>query len=138
MNSAIIFKNVKKSYGKVKAVDGISLTVPEGEFFGLLGPNGAGKSTMINMLAGLAKPSMGSISVMGFDVQTDYQQARHAVGIVPQELVLDTFFNVREMLRFQAGYFGRGKENDGVDEVIDRLDLRDKASTNMRQLSGGH
>lgn len=138
MNSAIIFKNVKKSYGKVKAVDGISLTVPEGEFFGLLGPNGAGKSTMINMLAGLAKPSMGSISVMGFDVQTDYQQARHAVGIVPQELVFDPFFNVREMLRFQADYFGRGKENDAwVDEVIDRLDLRDKASTNMRQLSGG-
>ncbi len=138
MNSAIIFKNVKKSYGKVKAVDGISLTVPEGEFFGLLGPNGAGKSTMINMLAGLAKPSMGSISVRGFDVQTDYQQARHAVGIVPQELVFDPFFNVREMLRFQAGYFGRGKENDAwVDEVIDRLDLRDKASTNMRQLSGG-
>ena len=138
MNSAIIFKNVKKSYGKVKAVDGISLTVPEGEFFGLLGPNGAGKSTMINMLAGLAKPSMGSISVMGFDVQMDYQQARHALGIVPQELVFDPFFNVREMLRFQAGYFGRGKENDAwVDEVIDRLDLRDKASTNMRQLSGG-
>src|SRR6056300_900923 len=138
MNSAIIFKNVKKSYGKVKAVDGISLTVPEGEFFGLLGPNGAGKSTMINMLAGLAKPSMGSISVMGFDVQTDYQQARHAVGIVPQELVFDPFFNVREMLRFQAGYFGKGRENcDWIDEVLERLDLTEKAFTNMRQLSGG-
>ena len=90
------------------------------------------------MLAGLAKPSTGKISVMGYDVQNNYQEARHSVGIVPQELVFDPFFNVREMLRFQAGYFGKGKENDvWVDEVIERLDLTDKASTNMRKLSGG-
>ena len=89
------------------------------------------------MLAGLAKPSTGKISVMGYDVQKNYQEARHSVGIVPQELVFDPFFNVREMLRFQAGYFGKGKENDvWVDEVIERLDLTDKASTNMRKLSG--
>jgi ABC-2 type transport system ATP-binding protein len=75
---------------------------------------------------------------MGYDVQNNYQEARHSVGIVPQELVFDPFFNVREMLRFQAGYFGKGKENDvWVDEVIERLDLTDKASTNMRKLSGG-
>ena len=87
------------------------------------------------MLAGLAKPSTGKISVMGYDVQNNYQEARHSVGIVPQELVFDPFFNVREMLRFQAGYFGKGKENDvWVDEVIERLDLTDKASTNMRKL----
>ena len=138
MKQAIVYKNVLKSFGSLKAVDNISLNIPEGEFFGLLGPNGAGKSTMINMLAGLAKPTQGTISVMGFDVQTQYQAARHSVGIVPQELVFDPFFNVREMLRFQAGYFGKGKENDRwVDEVIERLDLSDKASTNMRKLSGG-
>ena len=138
MKTAISYKNVKKFYGDLKAVNGITLNIKEGEFFGLLGPNGAGKSTLINMLAGLVKPSTGRISVMGYDVQNNYQEARHSVGIVPQELVFDPFFNVREMLRFQAGYFGKGKENDvWVDEVIERLDLTDKASTNMRKLSGG-
>ena len=138
MKHAIVYKNVLKSFGALKAVNNISLNIPEGEFFGLLGPNGAGKSTLINMLAGLAKPTQGTISVMGFDVQSQYQAARHSVGIVPQELVFDPFFNVREMLRFQAGYFGKGKENDRwVDEIIERLDLSDKASTNMRKLSGG-
>tara|TARA_B100001057_G_scaffold494947_1_gene592710 strand:- start:882 stop:1796 length:915 start_codon:yes stop_codon:yes gene_type:complete len=138
MKTAISFKNVRKFYGDLKAVDGISLKIKQGEFFGLLGPNGAGKSTMINMLAGLARPSTGEISVMGFDVQRNYQEARHSLGIVPQELVFDPFFDVREMLRFQAGYFGKGKENDSwIDEIMERLDLSDKASTNMRKLSGG-
>ena len=138
MKPAIVYQNVKKNYGSIRAVKGISLSIPEGDFFGLLGPNGAGKSTLINMLGGLANPSSGKILVMGQDVQRNYQEARHLVGIVPQELVFDPFFNVREMLRFQAGYFGKGRENDKwVDEVIDRLDLTDKANTNMRMLSGG-
>ena len=138
MKTAIVFKNIKKSYGSLQAVKGINLKINKGDFFGLLGPNGAGKSTMINMLAGLVKPTSGSINVMGFDVQKNYQQSRHSVGIVPQELVFDPFFNLREMLRFQAGYFGKGKENDGwIDEILERLDLQDKAKTNMRMLSGG-
>ena len=138
MKKAIVFKNVKKNFGKLEALKGINLTIEEGEFFGLLGPNGAGKSTLINILAGLAKPSLGSIKVMGFDVIQDYQYARRSLGIVPQELVFDPFFNVREMLRFQAGYFGKGRENDDwIDEVIEGLDLKDKANTNMRMLSGG-
>ena len=138
MKKAIIFKNVKKDYGQLKAVNGINLSIEQGEFFGLLGPNGAGKSTLINMLAGLVRPTNVSISAMGFDVIKDYQNARHSLGIVPQELVFDPFFNLREMLRFQAGYFGKGKSNDvWIDEVIERLDLTSKASTNMRMLSGG-
>ena len=138
MKKAIIFKNVKKDYGQLKAVNGINLSIEQGEFFGLLGPNGAGKSTLINMLAGLIRPTNGSISAMGFDVIKDYQNARHSLGIVPQELVFDPFFNLREMLRFQAGYFGKGKSNYvWIDEVIERLDLTSKASTNMRMLSGG-
>ena len=138
MKKAIVFNKVKKNFGKLEALKGIDLTIEEGEFFALLGPNGAGKSTLINILAGLAKPSSGSIKVMGYDVIQDYQNARRSLGIVPQELVFDPFFNVREMLRFQAGYFGKGRENDDwIDEVIQGLDLQDKANTNMRMLSGG-
>ncbi|MCX7190877.1 MAG: ABC transporter ATP-binding protein [Candidatus Methylopumilus sp.] len=138
MKKAIVFNKVKKNFGKLEALKGIDLVIEEGEFFALLGPNGAGKSTLINILAGLAKPSSGSIKVMGYDVIQDYQNARRSLGVVPQELVFDPFFNVREMLRFQAGYFGKGRENDDwIDEVIEGLDLQEKANTNMRMLSGG-
>jgi len=109
---AIQIEGVQKHFGSLQALKGLDLTVQQGEFFGLLGPNGAGKSTLINILAGLLRPTAGKASVMGHDVVSDYQAARMALGVVPQELVFDPFFNVREMLRFQAGYFGRGKEND--------------------------
>ena len=135
---AIKIEQVHKRFGDLHALKGIDLTIHQGEFFALLGPNGAGKSTLINILAGLLKPSQGKVSIMGHDVVSDYQAARMALGVVPQELVFDPFFNVREMLRFQAGYFGRGRENDAwVDEVIENLGLTDKAHTNMRKLSGG-
>ena len=138
MNPAIKINNIHKHFGDLHALKGIDLTIDQGEFFALLGPNGAGKSTLISILAGLIKPSAGAISVMGFDVVSQYQKARQLLGIVPQELVFDPFFNVREMLRFQAGYFGHGPENDDwVDEVLEGLGLADKAHTNMRKLSGG-
>ncbi len=138
MKPAIKINNIHKHFGDLHALKGIDLTIEQGEFFALLGPNGAGKSTLISILAGLIKPSAGAISVMGFDVVSQYQKARQLLGIVPQELVFDPFFNVREMLRFQAGYFGHGPENDDwVDEVLEGLGLADKAHTNMRKLSGG-
>lgn len=138
MKPAIQINGIYKSFGGLHALNGVDLTIGQGEFFALLGPNGAGKSTLINILAGLIKPSAGNISVMGFDVVQQYQQARKLLGVVPQELVFDPFFNVREMLRFQAGYFGRGPENDAwVDEILEGLGLADKAHTNMRRLSGG-
>jgi ABC-2 type transport system ATP-binding protein len=138
MKPAIQINGVHKSFGSLLALKGIDLTIAQGEFFALLGPNGAGKSTLISILAGLIKPSAGNISVMGFDVFNQYQQARQLLGIVPQELVFDPFFNVREMLRFQAGYFGRGPENDAwVDEILEGLGLVEKAHVNMRKLSGG-
>ena len=138
MTTAIQINRIHKHFGAVHALKGIDLSIEEGEFFALLGPNGAGKSTLINILAGLIKPSSGDISVLGFDVVEQFRQARQLLGIVPQELVFDPFFNVREMLRFQAGYFGRGPENDAwVDEILVGLGLADKANTNMRKLSGG-
>jgi ABC-2 type transport system ATP-binding protein len=138
MIPAIQLTQVHKHFGALHALKGVDLNIEQGEFFALLGPNGAGKSTLINLLAGLLRPTSGSLSVMSFDVLKDYRQARHTLGVVPQELVFDPFFNLREMLRFQAGYFGRGNENDPwVDEVIECLGLTDKAHTNMRRLSGG-
>jgi ABC-2 type transport system ATP-binding protein len=138
MIPAIKIEQVHKRFGSLHALNGIDLTIEQGEFFALLGPNGAGKSTLINIMAGLLKPTQGKISVMGHNTVIDYQAARMALGVVPQELVFDPFFNVREMLRFQAGYFGKGRGNDAwVDEVIESLDLTDKAHTNMRKLSGG-
>jgi ABC-2 type transport system ATP-binding protein len=138
MTPAIKIEQVHKQFGALHALKGVDLTIEQGEFFALLGPNGAGKSTLINLLAGLLRPSSGNLSVMGHDVMAQYRHARHALGVVPQELVFDPFFNVREMLRFQAGYFGKGPENDPwIDEVIESLGLTDKANTNMRRLSGG-
>jgi ABC-2 type transport system ATP-binding protein len=135
---AIRINGIHKHFGALHALKGIDLTIAQGEFFALLGPNGAGKSTLINILAGLIRPSAGDISVMGYDVNKAYQHARMLLGVVPQELVFDPFFNVREMLRFQAGYFGRGRDNDvWVDEILEGLGLADKANTNMRKLSGG-
>jgi len=138
MTPAIKIEQVHKQFGALHALNGVDLTIEQGEFFALLGPNGAGKSTLINLLAGLLRPTSGNLSVMGHDVMAQYRQARHALGVVPQELVFDPFFNVREMLRFQAGYFGKGPENDPwIDEVIESLGLTDKRNTNMRRLSGG-
>jgi ABC-2 type transport system ATP-binding protein len=137
---AIQIENVTKRFAQLKALDGVSLAVEEGEFFALLGPNGAGKTTLISTLAGLSRADGGNLRVMGHDVVYDYQAARRALGIVPQEIVFDPFFSVRETLRFQAGYFGiaRGVALDAwIDELLANLSLTDKADKNMRQLSGG-
>ncbi len=115
----------------------MSLAVEEGEFFGLLGPNGAGKTTLIHIIAGLARASRGSVSVMGADVVSDYRRARRMLGVVPQELVFDPFFTVRETLRIQSGYYGIRANDRWIDEVMEHLDLAGKADVNMRALSGG-
>jgi ABC-2 type transport system ATP-binding protein len=137
MTPAIQIERVSKSYGALRALDAVSLTVERGEFFGLLGPNGAGKTTLIHILSGLALPTSGSARVMGHDVVGDYREARRALGVVPQELVFDPFFTVRETLAFQSGYFGLRDNRDWIDEVMHHLDLTGKADTNMRALSGG-
>jgi len=141
MPAAIAFSHVSKTYrgarGTLRALDDVSLEIAPGEFFGLLGPNGAGKTTLISILAGLTCASAGTATVMGHDVVADYAAARKSLGIVPQELVFDPFFSVRETLRIQSGYFGV-KDNDAwIDEVLAELGLADKAGANMRQLSGG-
>jgi ABC-2 type transport system ATP-binding protein len=135
--SAIEIRNVRKRYKDLQALKGVSFTVEQGEFFGLLGPNGAGKTTLISILAGLARADEGSITVHGHHVVDDFRLARRALGVVPQELVFDPFFTVRETLRIQSGYFGLRKNDDWIDEVMANLDLTEKADSNMRALSGG-
>ena len=137
MTPAISIRQVAKRYGDLQALVGVSLNIEQGEFFGLLGPNGAGKTTLISALAGLVRPDSGALEVMGHDVQRDFRLARRHLGVVPQELVFDPFFTVREVLRFQSGYFGIRKNDDWIDEILVNLDLADKADAGMRSLSGG-
>ncbi|RIX40705.1 MAG: ABC transporter ATP-binding protein [Rhodocyclales bacterium GT-UBC] len=137
MQSAVSIVDVVKNFGELKALSGVSMEIGQGEFFGLLGPNGAGKTTLISCLAGLARPDSGALKVLGHDVIEDFRLARRLLGVVPQELVFDPFFSVRETLRIQSGYFGIRKNDDWIDEVLENLDLTSKADVNMRRLSGG-
>ena len=139
--SAVSFQQVTKTFSsagrEVRALQGVSFDIQAGEFFGLLGPNGAGKTTLISILAGLSRATSGRVTVQGHDVVADYAQARRALGVVPQELVFDPFFSVRETLRIQSAYFGLRRNDDWIDELLSNLGLSDKADANMRQLSGG-
>ena len=137
MLPAIDVRGVSKAYGSLQALSPTDLEVSQGEFFALLGPNGAGKTTLISLIAGLAKTDTGTIRVMGHDVGADYRQARRSIGVVPQELVFDPFFSVRETLRLQSGYYGLRRNDDWIDEILHHLDLSSKADANMRALSGG-
>ena len=137
MNAALAVRGLVKRYPALTALQGVDLEVQEGEFFGLLGPNGAGKTTLISILAGLTRASAGRAAVMGYDVQSQYREARRRLGVVPQELVYDPFFTVRETLRIQSGYFGLKHNDDWLNEVMHHLDLLPHAEKNMRALSGG-
>lgn len=127
----------EKKNSSIQALKNVSFSIQQGEFFGLLGPNGAGKSTVINALAGLLRVDSGKLAIMGADVVADYRQARQKIGVVPQEIVIDPFFTVREALTFQSGYFGIKGNEQWIDELLDQLNLVDKQHTNMRRLSGG-
>ncbi len=138
MPAALHIDQVSKSFGSLKALDGVSLEVAQGDFFALLGPNGAGKSTLIGCIAGLLQKDAGHIAVLGHDTVRAYRQARRHLGVVPQELVYDPFFTVEKMLRIQAGYFGCGRDSwPWIDELIEGLELGDKRESTLRALSGG-
>ncbi|HVC49081.1 MAG TPA: ABC transporter ATP-binding protein [Burkholderiales bacterium] len=137
MTAAIEITGLKKRFGSLQALSGIDLTIERGEFFGLLGPNGAGKSTLINLLAGLLRPDHGFLRILGHDVVRQYRSARLSLGVVPQEIVYDPFFTVRETLLIQSGYYGLRRNHHWINTLLERLDLTDKADVNMRALSGG-
>ncbi len=143
MTAAVEITNLQKTYAGDKtnppkeALKSINLTIPQGSFFGLLGPNGAGKSTLINIMSGIVNKTSGSAKINGYDTQTDMRKSRLSIGVVPQELVIDTFFTVREAFEIHAGYYGVPKAQRRTQEIIDAMGLSDKADINTRRLSGG-
>ena len=136
---AIEILGLKKSYEKTLALNGVNLSIKEGEFFGLLGPNGAGKTTTINILTGLVFREEGSTLVFGKDTVKDFRFTRSKIGIAAQELSVDWFFSIEKLLYFQAGYYGLSKKvaKKRIEDLLIRLDLQKKKDSRLRQLSGG-
>ncbi|MCI0657799.1 MAG: ABC transporter ATP-binding protein [Acidobacteria bacterium] len=134
---ALEVRSVSKNYGAVRALDGITLSIPRGELFGLLGPNGAGKSTLINIITGLVRRTSGEVKVFGYDVERDYRATRSLLGAVPQELIYDHFFTVRQTLKIQSGYYGLTGNAEWVEELLARLELKEHENKTIRELSGG-
>ena len=139
MSLAIRARNLVKDYDDVRALDGLDLSVESGEFFGLLGPNGAGKTTFINILVGLVHSTDGDVAVFGHDVERDYQQARDAIGLAPQEFNVDRFFPIKEVLEHKAGYHGipRDEASRRAEEALKTVGIYEKRDTRFDWLSGG-
>ena len=141
-NFAIEISDLIKIYNYKKpnafeALKGINLNIPKKSIFGLLGPNGAGKSTLINIIAGLVLKTEGNVKVWGNDIDINERNAKLAIGVVPQELILDPFFTPRETLEYQSGYYGVPKSENCVEEILETIGLTDKADAYPRSLSGG-
>jgi ABC-2 type transport system ATP-binding protein len=137
---ALNVEKLKKTYSTgVLALDGISLEVEAGRFFGLLGPNGAGKTTLINSIVSLARPDSGSVEVFGRDAYRQFREARRMIGVSPQEINLDKFLTVEETMLFHAGYYGVPKEKakERTEELLERFALTDKRKQRVNTLSGG-
>ena len=141
MTPAISIKNVHKIYSKgentTHALKDFSLDINSGEFFALLGPNGGGKSTLINIIAGPTKKNSGTIKICGLDIDTHREETKFMIGVVPQEVNFDSFFNVNEVLTFCSGYYGIKNNQNYIDEILEKLNLEDKKYANTRALSGG-
>lgn len=129
--------DLKKSYGKVEALTGVSLAMKEGEVLGLLGPNGAGKTTLISILTTVEKPTSGQAFIFGRNVLENSQELKALIGIVPQELLNHGFFSILEVLEFHSGYYGLNKNRDHILFLLDRLGLLPHKDKKVRELSGG-
>jgi ABC-2 type transport system ATP-binding protein len=143
MKNAIEIKDLQKTYAAQKkspekhALKGVSLDIPKGSIFGLLGPNGAGKSTIINIMAGLVMKTSGSVQIWDEDIDKRPRNARSAIGIVPQEINFDPFFTPAQILDIQGGLYGVPKSERRTEELLEMVELTDKADSHARSLSGG-
>ncbi|MBX6763526.1 MAG: ABC transporter ATP-binding protein [Rubrobacteraceae bacterium] len=137
---ALKVEKLRKTYpGGLVALDGVSLEIEPGTFFGLLGPNGAGKTTFISSIVNLARPDSGTIEIFGYDAIRDFRRARRMVGVSPQEVNLDKFLTVEETLLYHAGYYGvpKRKARERAAELLERFGLSDKRNARTNTLSGG-
>ncbi len=138
MNPIISIKNINKTFSTgEEAVKDFSLDIMKGEILALLGPNGAGKTTLISMICGIIEPSSGSVSVNGFDVVKDYKKTRSIIGLVPQELVLESFETAMNTIQFSRGLFGKKRDHEFIKKILTQLSLWDKRNTTIMELSGG-
>jgi ABC-2 type transport system ATP-binding protein len=138
MSAIISIKNLNKIYdGGFQALKDINLDIEKGEIIALLGPNGAGKTTLISTICGIVTPTDGSITVAGYDIQKDYRQARSLIGLVPQELTIETFETVNNVLEFSRGLFGKKKDPVHIEKVLKSLSLWEKKDNKLMTLSGG-
>ena len=138
MAPIISIRDLRKSYADgAEALKGISLDIEEGEVLALLGPNGAGMTTLISTVCGLARATSGSISVNGYDIVDDYRQARSLIGLVPQEIMLESFQKVKDALHHSRGLFNKPRDPAIVDDLLKKLSLWDKRDSQNMTLSGG-
>ena len=140
--NVLYVKNLNKIYSKnssksIHALSNLNLEVKENEIFGLLGPNGAGKSTFINILSGLVNKTSGEVNVWGFDLDKNPRQAKASLGIVPQEVNLDPFFNPKNLLELHAGFYGVKKSERITETILKLVSLENQAGSYSRNLSGG-
>ena len=138
MSSIIAVRGLRKAYDSgFEALKGVDLDIEEGEIIALLGPNGAGKTTLISTICGITRPTSGSVSVGGHDIQSDYRAARAIIGLVPQEISLEPFEKVANTVRFSRGLFGRRPDEALIDRLLAALSLSEKKTSRNRELSGG-
>ncbi len=138
MTTILSIRDLRKSYADgFEALKGVSLDIEEGEILALLGPNGAGKTTLISTVCGITTPSAGSVTVGGYDIQTEYRAARKMIGLVPQEIALEPFEKVWNTVRFSRGLFGHSGDNARIEEILRKLSLWDKRRNSIKELSGG-
>lgn len=137
-NFVIEVENLFKKYNEViTALNNVNLKIPQGSIFGLLGPNGAGKSTFINILAGLVNKTSGKVKICDVDIDVNPKTARGSIGVVPQEINIDPFFTPIEILNLQAGFYGLKKKDMNNNQILEEINLSDKANAYSRSLSGG-
>ena len=138
MQPIISIDNLSKSYpGGFEALSNVNLEIHKGEIFALLGPNGAGKTTLINIVCGIVNPTKGNVSVDGHDIIADFRATRSLIGLVPQELVIESFESVLATVRFSRGLFGKPAAPDHLERVLKSLSLWDKKDDRIMTLSGG-
>lgn len=138
MAPVLEIRDLRKSYdGGFEALKGVSLSIQQGEILALLGPNGAGKTTLISTVCGITKPTSGQVTVGGYDIISEYRQARSMIGLVPQEIALEPFEKVINTVRFSRGLFGKKRDDDALERILRQLSLWDKKDSRIMELSGG-